>query len=150
MPISPWNAEMDEVVLRYRSLILIVVIAVVLLAGCKESADGFFTGRPSGMATVHNRVIAGPPEAMADLLRVPSRFPDATKPHIANWQESVIAWWRHPEKQRLVIVSFGKLSHEEMSAFKKWITVRDRDLNKEKLKALGEIEAAMNAAVLST
>lgn len=135
--------------MRQRYLILLPIAAAMLFAGCKESAGSFFSGRPSEMAMVHNRIIAGPPEAMVELLRVPSRFPDATEPHIATWQESAIAWWWHPEKHQLMIASFEKMSREEQDTFKNWVRVRDRHRSKEKAQALNEIEVAITAAPLS-
>jgi hypothetical protein len=131
--------------MRQQRLILLFVAAVTLLAGCKEGADKFFSGRPSEMAMVHNRIIGGPPEAMIELLRVPSRFPDATESHIANWQESAIAWWWNPEKHELMIASFEKISRQDMHALRTWIQVRDKHRSKEKAKALDEIEVAINA-----
>lgn len=93
---------------------------------------------------VHNRVIGGPPEAMIELLRVPSRLPDATESHIATWQESVIAWWGIPEKRALMIALFGKISREEMRALSDWMRVRDKHRSKEKAQLLAEIEMAIN------
>ena len=136
--------------MRQMHLILLLVAAVTLFAGCKEGADEFFSGRPSEMAMVHNRVIGGPPEAMVELLRVPSRFPDAMESHIANWQESVIAWWQNPEKHELMIALFGKISHEEMHALRTWVRVRDTYRSKEKAQVLDEIEVAINATAKSS
>ena len=136
--------------MRQYYLILPFVAAATLLAGCEEGAEKFFSGRPSEMAMVHNRIIAGPPEAMVELLRVPSRFPDATESHIAIWQESVIAWWWHPEKHKLMIASFGKMSREEMYALRNWVRVRDKYRSKEKAKALDEIEVAINTTALTS
>lgn len=84
-----------------------------------------------------------------ELLRVPSRFPDATESHIAYWQDSVIAWWGNPEIHALMIASFGKLSHEEMYAFREWLRVRHKYRSKETAKVLGEIEVAVNADTFS-
>ena len=126
--------------------ILVLLAALVLLAGCKKGADEFFSGRPSEMAMVHNRVIGGPPEAMLELLRVPSRFPEATDAHIADWQESAIAWWHHPEKRGLMAASFGTLSREERHALRNWVRVRDQHRSKEKAKVLDEVEVAINQA----
>jgi hypothetical protein len=131
-------------------LIFTVVAAATILGGCKEGAEEFFSGRPSEMAMVHNRIIAGPPEAMIDLLRVPFRFPDATESHIADWQESVIAWWWHPEKHELMIASFQKITREEAYALRDWVRVRHGHRSKEKAKALDEIEAAIDAEAFSS
>ncbi len=135
--------------MRQHYLIPTLVVAATLITGCKKGADEFFSGRASEMSMVHNRIIGGPPEAMVELLRVPSRFPDATESHIANWQESVIAWWGHSEKHGIMTASFGKMSHEEMYALRNWVRVRDKYRSKEKAKALDEIEAALNATAFS-
>jgi hypothetical protein len=129
-----------------RYLIILLVVAATLFAGCKKGAEQFFSGRPSEMSMVHNRIIGGPPETMVELLRVPSRFPDATEAHIADWQESVIAWWLNPEKHALMMASFGKISSAEMQALRNWVQVRDKYRSKEKAKVLDEIGAAINAA----
>jgi hypothetical protein len=137
------------VFVRRCHLILTLVVVSTLFAGCKKSAEEFFSGRPSEMAMVHNRIIAGPPEAMVELLRVPSRFPDATESHIADWQESVLAWWWNPEKHGVMIASFGKMSREEVHALRDWVRVRHKNRIKEKADALDEIEVAINAAAFS-
>ena len=56
--------------MRQHYLILTLVAAATFFTGCKEGAEEFFSGRPSEMSMVHNRIIAGPPEAMIELLRV--------------------------------------------------------------------------------
>jgi hypothetical protein len=124
--------------------IFALVIVALLLVGCKEGADDFFSGRPSEMAMVHNRIIGGPPESMIELLRVPSRFPDATEAHISHWQDSVIAWWQHPEKHELMIVSFGKISHNELSTLRSWVRFRDKNQTKKNVLALNKVEEALN------
>lgn len=140
---------MKGVLVRPCFFILTLVAVVTLFTGCKKGAEEFFSGRPSEMATVHNRIVAGPPEAMVELLRVPSRFPDATESHITDWQESVLAWWWSPEKHEVMITSFGKMSREEVDALRDWVRVRHKYRIKEKAKALDDIEAAINAAALS-
>lgn len=124
----------------------ILIAAAALLTGCGNGADSFFSGRPSEMAMVHNRVIGGGPEAMIELLRVPLRFPAATEPQISSWQESAIAWWRHSEKRQLMITTFEKMSADEKEALQKWARVRHQHLSKEKAQALEDIERASAAA----
>lgn len=128
--------------MRHYRLILLLA-ATTLLAGCRQGADQFFSGRPSEMAMVHNRIIGGPPEAMLELLRVPSRFPEATEAHVAQWQESAIAWWRNPEKHGLMNASFDSLSRDEMLALGNWLHVRDKERSADKARTLDEIEAAI-------
>lgn len=127
---------------RRRYLIPPLVAVAVFAAACEERAETFFSGRPSQMAMVHNRIIAGPPEAMLELLQVPSRFPDASETHIASWQESVTAWWRHPEKHDLMVVWFRKMSREEIHAFTNWVRVRGTSQSRERAQVLEEIEAS--------
>lgn len=38
---------------------LAALIVAGNLTGCREDADSFFSGRPSGMAMAHNRVLDG-------------------------------------------------------------------------------------------
>jgi hypothetical protein len=126
--------------------ILVALLAsATLLLGCKPAAEDFFSGRPSKMAEVHNRILAGPPEAMVELLRVPSRFPDATDSHIGQWQASAVAWWRHPQKHQVMLASFKKLSRDEAAALKKWLRVRGKSQPLAEMRALQEIEAAAAA-----
>ena len=94
---------------------------------------------------LHNRIIAGPPETMIELLMVPSRFPAATEAQISDWQGSVIAWWRHPKKHELMIVSFGKLSRNEISTLRIWLRVRDKLQTDANSLTLSEIEAALDS-----
>ena len=120
-----------------------LLVIVVLIAGCKKGADAFFSGRPSEMANLSNRIIAGPPETMVELLRVPSRFPDATESHISHWQGSLIAWWQHPDKHELMGASFKKLSHSEMHTLATWVRVRDKNQVEAQSKTLEEIEEVL-------
>jgi len=129
-------------------LTLAFVVASPLLAGCKSDAASFFSGRPSEMSMVHNRIIAGPPEAMVELLRVPSRFADATESHITDWQESVIAWWWHAEKRELMITSLNKITSEELFALRFWVRVENKNRNEKRAQALHEIEMAIDAISL--
>ncbi len=100
------------------------------------------------MAMIHNRIIAGPPEAMIKLLQIPARFPDATRSHIENWQESLIAWWRHPKKHKLMISSFTHISPEKMASLKKWVKLRTKDRSEKKGKTLDEIETSLLTFVM--
>jgi hypothetical protein len=128
-------------------VILAVVVAANVLTGCKEGADAFFSGRPSEMSMVHNRIIAGGPETMLALLQVPARFPEATEAQISLWQGSVIAWWRHPEKRNTLVESFGKLSANELHALKQWVRVRDKLQTPANAATLLEIEERLASCV---
>ena len=132
----------------YSANILTLIIATMLLVSCNNGADAFFSGRPSEMSMVHNKIIAGPPETMIELLRIPSRFPDATETHIASWQGSVIAWWMHPQKHELMIDSLGKISRNEMYTLEVWVRVRDKYQTKKNSLLLNEIEEAINVISL--
>lgn len=131
--------------LSYPYALCILVLATLLLAGCKDDADSFFSGRPSEMSMVHNRIIGGPPETMVELLRVPSRFPDANEAQISDWQGSVIAWWRNAEKHGLMVDSFAKISRHEMYELRVWVRVRDKFQTEANAKTLSEIDAALDA-----
>jgi hypothetical protein len=130
---------------KYYLYTFIALAVAAVLIGSQYRAELFFSGRPSGMTMVHNKVIAGTPEAMIELLRVPSRFPDATGAHIADWQGSVIVWWRHPEKHKLMSTSFNKIPYNDMRSLKAWVKLRDKNVTKENSQILNEIEAALNA-----
>jgi hypothetical protein len=129
-----------------QTLVLMILGVSLLIAACTEGADKFFSGRPSEMAMGHNRIIGGPPEAMVELLRVPSRFPGATEAQVMTWQESTIVWWGTPEKHDVLVASFPKLSREESSALLIWVQVRGNSRSMEKAAALDAIQAAINAA----
>lgn len=130
---------------RRQRWIFLVLAAFPLVGGCAENARDFFSGRPSGMAMVHNRIIAGPPEAMADLLRVPSRFPDATEAHVADWQGSLTAWWQNPGKRAIMVAMFRELSPEESRALRNWVRITGDAASHERRLVLQEIEAAIHA-----
>ena len=133
---------------RYFSTIFAIAFTTINLVGCKSESEKFFSGRPSEMSMIHNQIIAGSPETMIELLRVPSRFPDANEVHISDWQNSIIAWWRHPEKHNLMISSFEKISRNEIHTLKVWIRVRDKNQTKENSMTLNEIEAILNQTQL--
>lgn len=48
----------------------LLMVAATLFAGCKKGAEQFFSGRPSEMSMLHNRIIGGPPATIVELLRV--------------------------------------------------------------------------------
>ena len=146
-----WGVQSTEAFVRgHRACaVLTIFLGAGSLVGCEGGADAFSSGRPSEMAMVHNRIIGGPPESMTALLQVPSRFPDANEAQISQWQGSVIAWWRHPEKQGLMIDLFGKLSRNERYTSRVWLRVRDKYQTEENSLTLDEIEAALNAVPLS-
>ena len=129
---------------KYLLLFISLMFGTMLISGCKDGADAFFSGRPSDMAMVHNRIIGGNSEAMINLLKVPSRFPDATESHIALWQNSIIAWWRNEEKHELMKISFKKISKNEMYMLREWVRVRDKLHTEKNSITLDEIEAALN------
>jgi hypothetical protein len=120
---------------------LSVVVLVVALAGCRETADRFFSGRPSGMAMAHNRVLEGSAESMVDLLRIPSRFPDATDAHKLDWQESVIAWWG--AKRELVLAALPKITAPEMKSLEDWAAVQNSSRGAQKAAAMAAFRDAL-------
>jgi hypothetical protein len=125
-----------------------VALGAALLAGCEESADRFFSGRPSGMAMAHNRVIEGSLESMVDLLRIPKRFPDATDPHKLSWQESVIAWWG--AKRELVIAALPRLTAPELHSLEIWAAVPDGSRGEQKAAALAAFREALSSYAATT
>jgi hypothetical protein len=145
MPATRVTAERGACHSMRRRIAILLVTAAALIAGCKDGADAFFSGRPSEMSMVHNRIIGGPPEAMVELLRVPSRFPEATETQIALWQESALAWWLNPEGRGTMTRSFDTLARHEMHELRTWIRVRDKHRDREKAQVLDAIEAALDA-----
>lgn len=104
---------------------LALLACAAALAGCQESADSFFSGRPSGMAIAHNKVLDGSVESKAELLRVPARFPDATDAHKLNWQESPIAWWGARNGRDRILAALPMLSAQELRRVELWLAVGD-------------------------
>jgi len=121
------------------------MIGTMVVAGCKHNADSFFSGRPSEMAMVHNQIIAGRPESMVELMKIPSRFPDATEAQISKWQGSMNAWWKHPQMHEVMVSSFQKMSRYELHNLMVWVRVRDKLHTKDDSLTLDEIEVALSA-----
>ena len=109
----------------------------------RESAERFFSGRPSGMAMAHNRVLDGSLESMADLLRIPQRFPDATERHKLAWQESVIAWWE--ANRELMLNALPRLTASEMKSLESWAAVQDSSRGARKAAAMAAFREALYA-----
>lgn len=125
-----------------RTALILLTLPLLLLA-CRENADSFFSGRPSGMAMIHNRIIAGPPETMVELLRVPARFPDARPEHIDDWQESALAWWRQTERQQGMLAACTQLPPAERAPLRAWLAQRSRERSHDKARTLDELAAAL-------
>ena len=113
------------------------------LAACRQGADAFFSGRPSEMSQVHNRIIGGPPEAVLALLRVPARFPDAEPAHIVDWQRSVVAWWAHSDKRATMLKLCAGMPASEQQALHAWVGVRDAQLQSAREAQVLDQAAAM-------
>jgi hypothetical protein len=120
------------------------MLTAVVSMGCKRGADAFFSGRPSGMSMVHNRIIGGGPETMDALLNVPSRFPDADDAQIGHWQDSVIAWWNHKDKHAVMVTAYSTLDTDEMRDFQKWLRVRGANQSDANATILNEIEKVLS------
>jgi hypothetical protein len=114
----------------------------MFLNSCRENAEAFFSGRPSGMAMAHNRVLDGTVESMLELLRIPQRFPDANDSHKLNWQESAIAWWRSENGHGVMLSALPKLTDQEAQSLANWVAVRDKSVTQQKAAALTEIGRA--------
>src|SRR5690606_31527905 len=117
---------------------------LLFLVGCKGGAEDFFEGRPSEMSLVHNRIIEGSQDSMIELLKVPSRFPDATDDNISDWQNSIVAWWQVPEKRNLMITSYKKLTQNEVSQLNNWFETRNSSMSDIKIKTLREIKDSID------
>jgi hypothetical protein len=126
-----------------QSSVQVIGIALVAaaLAGCQESADSFFSGRPSGMAMAHNRVLEGSLESIIDLLRIPQRFPNATEPHKLSWQESVIAWWG--AKGELMLAALPRLTEPEIHSLENWAALQDSSRGAQKAAAMAAFREAI-------
>lgn len=123
----------------------ILLVAIMFTTGCKKDADEFFLGRPSDLAMLNGRILSGGQEEMLELLRVPSRFPNAENHHVASWQGAMIAWWTNAEKREVMKKSFIKVNQDEMRMLKVWLRVRNVHLAGKKDQILDEIEAALNS-----
>lgn len=124
----------------------LAVASAMVLAACGDEAERFFSGRPSDMSQVHNRIIGGPPEATLALLRVPARFAQARPAHVADWQASLIAWWRHPDKAAQMRAQFTQLTPAERAALLAWMAPRDPSLPADQVATLAQAAAAFAAA----
>lgn len=123
----------------------IVTAFILLSTGCKKGAEAFFSGRPSGMSMVHNRIISRAQEGIPELLKVPSRFPDATMDHCLLWQHSLTAWWAHPDKKALMIQSARNLTAVERAELRDWVKKKPRNQTAAQGATLLEVESALNA-----
>ena len=126
---------------------LLVLTATV--NSCRENAESFFSGRPFGMAMAHNRVLDGSVKSMAELLRIPQRFPDANESHKLKWQESVIAWWRAETGRGIMLVALPKLTEQEIQSLENWVAARDNSRTQRKSATLDEINNAIRPARLN-
>lgn len=129
---------------KYLTIITYSLCALLFLVGCKGGAEDFFEGRPSEMSLVHNRIIEGSQDSMIELLKVPSRFPDATDDNISDWQNSIVAWWQVPEKRNLMITSYKKLTRNEVSQLNNWFETRNSSMSDIKIKTLREIKDSID------
>jgi len=124
--------------------IILAFLTAAIITGCGSDADNFFSGRPSEMSLVHNRVIAGGPEAMATLLKVPVQFPEANEAQIGMWQSSIIAWWRNANRKEEIESLFSEISRNEAYHLLLWVKVRTKHETTENSKTLTEIEIALS------
>ena len=92
------------------------------------------------MSLIHNRVLEGVQDSMVVLLKVASQFPDATDDNVSQWQNSVIAWWRVPEKRKMMTEAYKKLSKNEVSELNGWLKIRSSSVSETSIKTLVEIE----------
>jgi hypothetical protein len=116
------------------------------LQGCRKDADSFFSGRPSGMAMVHNRVLAGTLATMVDLLRIPHRFPDADESQREMWWGSVIAWWNAENGRTRMLDALFRLTADELRSAEEWLTVENAEPEGKNAAALDAVKGATIAA----
>ena len=117
----------------------VLFVFILLISGCRETADRFFSGRPSAMAMAHNRVLEGSLDSMIDLMRIPTRFPDAEPAHIYSWQESAIAWWRDAGGRERFVRAVSQLTPQEIDKLEIWIAARGDSTPAAKTATLEEI-----------
>jgi hypothetical protein len=117
----------------------VLFVFILLISGCRGTADRFFSGRPSPMAMAHNRVLDGSLDSMIDLMRIPSRFPDADPSHIVSWQESAIAWWRDAGGRERYVRALSELTAPEIDKLEVWIAARGDATSTAKTLTLEEI-----------
>jgi hypothetical protein len=91
------------------------------------------------MAMAHNRVLDGSLDSMIDLMRIPSRFPDAGPSHIAGWQASAIAWWRDAGGRARFVRALAELTAPEIDKLEVWIAARGDATTTAKTLTLEEI-----------
>jgi hypothetical protein len=114
--------------------------------GCREDADSFFSGRPSGMAMVHNRVLDGTLATMVDLLRIPQRFPEADESQRAMWRGSIIAWWNAETGRPRMLDALSRLTADELRSAEEWLTVESAEAEGKNAAALDAVKAAIITA----
>jgi len=133
-----------------QSRLLPCLLAALLIAGalqgCRKDADSFFAGRPSGMAMVHNRVLAGTLATMVDLLRIPQRFPEADESQREMWRGSVVAWWNAETGRSRMLDALPRLSEEELRCAEGWLTVESGEAEGKNAAALDAVKVAIEAA----
>jgi hypothetical protein len=125
---------------------LAALLIASALQGCREDADSFFSGRPSGMAMAHNRMLAGTLATMVDLLRIPQRFPEADESQREMWRGSVVAWWNAETGRSRMLAALPHLSEEELRCAEGWLTVESGEPEAKDAAALDAVKAAIIAA----
>ena len=127
-----------------RIAFLFLLGATSFISGCKEDADSFFLGRPSKLAMVNGRILSGGTDEMMELLKVPGRFQNAEKHHVASWQGSMITWWLHAEKREIMKKTFSRMTRDEVQVVKAWLSVRGIHLEGKQDATLVEIVGALD------
>jgi hypothetical protein len=125
--------------------LLPLLVVAVMPQGCRQDADSFFSGRPSGMAMAHNRVLDGTPESMLALMRIPQRFPDANETQRASWQESVVAWWNADTGRGRILATLPSLTPGERRSVEAWVSMRSASSREKIAATLDEVAGAMRA-----
>jgi hypothetical protein len=100
----------------------LALLVIGVLQGCREDADFFFSGRPSGMAMAHKRVLDGTAESRIELLRILQCFPEVNASHKTSWQESVGAWWITSNGRSRFLAALPSLAEKELRSMEDYGT----------------------------
>lgn len=95
---------------------------------------------------VHNRVLDGTLETMADLLRVPQRFPEADELQRAMWRGSITAWWNAENGRSRMLDALSRLTEDELRSAEEWLTVEGAEPEGKNAAALDAVKAEIKAA----
>ena len=117
-----------------------------MLGGCGDTADAFFSGRPSAMAVAHNGALDGSINAMRIIFEIPARLPQAKPEHHSAWQESPIAWWLAAGGRERIIAALAQLDRAQLIAAQHWLSTPE-PYGDNKRHAIAELRHAAASAL---